>query len=72
MYQSEQDLEQKLIEKLKRQGYTYVEIQDYDALVDNFKTQIENFFISYPISLNILLAFIFLFLFSIYTFTLPK
>ena len=43
MYQSENELELKLIEKLERQGYSHIEINDYDALVDNFKIQIEKF-----------------------------
>ena len=42
-YQSEAELEDKLIKKLESQGYKYVKIEDYDALVDNFKVQIEKF-----------------------------
>ena len=38
-YQSEAALEQQFIEQLNKQGYTSVSIPDYDALVENFKTQ---------------------------------
>ena len=42
-YQSEAQLEQQLIEQLQNQNYSQVCIPDYDALVDNFKVQFENF-----------------------------
>lgn len=42
-YQSEAELENKLIKKLERQGYEYIKIEDYDGLVDNFRNQIEKF-----------------------------
>ena len=38
-YQSEAELEQQLIEQLKGQDYSVVNIPDYTALVDNFKVQ---------------------------------
>ncbi len=42
-YQSEAELEQQLIEQLKGQDYSVVNIPDYTALVDNFKVQFERF-----------------------------
>ena len=42
-YQSEAALEQQFIEQLNKQEYSTVEIPDYDALVENFKTQFEAF-----------------------------
>lgn len=42
-YQSEAALEQQFIEQLNKQGYTSVSIPDYDALVENFKTQFAAF-----------------------------
>ena len=42
-YQSEAALEQQFIDQLNKQGYTSVSIPDYDALVENFKTQFETF-----------------------------
>lgn len=42
-YQSEAELEQQLIEQLKGQDYSVLNIPDYTALVDNFKVQFERF-----------------------------
>ena len=42
-YQSEAQLEEKLIEKLKTQNYARVAIKDYDELVSNFRVQINEF-----------------------------
>lgn len=42
-YQSEAQLEEKLIEKLETLNYQRVSIKDYDALVDNFRVQINEF-----------------------------
>ena len=42
-YQSEAELELQFIEQLRSQKYDAVEIPDYDALVENFKTQFEKF-----------------------------
>lgn len=42
-YQSEAQLEEKLIEKLETLGYTRVTISDYDALVSNFRIQVNAF-----------------------------
>ncbi len=42
-YQSEAQLEEQLIEQLRGQEYTVVEIPDYDSLVANFKKQFEKF-----------------------------
>lgn len=42
-YQSEAELEQQLIEQLKGQDYSVVNIPDYATLVDNFKVQFEKF-----------------------------
>lgn len=42
-YQSEAQLEEQLIEQLKKQNYERVIIEDYDALLDNFKIQFEKF-----------------------------
>ena len=41
-YQSEAQLEQQLIEQLTNQDYKQVTIEDYDALLENFKVQFEN------------------------------
>ena len=42
-YQSEAELEDKLIKKLVSQQYNFVKIPDYDALVDNFRVQVNKF-----------------------------
>lgn len=42
-YQSEAELEAKLIKKLENLGYQYIKINDYDELEKNFKVQIEKF-----------------------------
>lgn len=42
-YQSEAALEQQFMEQLNRQGYSTVDVPDYDALVVNFKAQFEAF-----------------------------
>lgn len=42
-YQSEAELESKLIEKLVSMDYPFVEIPDYDSLVENFRVQINKF-----------------------------
>lgn len=42
-YQSEAELEDNLIKKLGTQKYPYVKIEDYDALVVNFREQINKF-----------------------------
>ena len=42
-YQSEAQLEDKLIKKLETQQYERVSINDYDELVENFRTQINRF-----------------------------
>ena len=42
-YQSEAELEDNLIKKLGTQKYPYVKIEDYDALVENFREQINKF-----------------------------
>lgn len=42
-YQSEAQLEERLIEKLETQNYERVTIKDYDALVANFRVQINKF-----------------------------
>ena len=42
-YQSEAQLEEQLIEQLKNQNYAQVTIEDYDALLANFKVQFELF-----------------------------
>lgn len=42
-YQSEAQLEKNLIEQLVRQGYERVTIADYDALVANFRDQLNKF-----------------------------
>lgn len=42
-YQSEAQLEKNLIEQLVRQGYEQVTINDYDALVRNFRIQLNKF-----------------------------
>lgn len=36
-YQSEAELESKLIEKLVSMDYPFVEIPDYDSLIENFR-----------------------------------
>ncbi|KUK77750.1 MAG: type 1 restriction enzyme [candidate division WS6 bacterium 34_10] len=43
MHQSEQTLEQNLINQLKELGYTYVNIPDESVLLSNLKTQLEKF-----------------------------
>lgn len=40
-YQSEAQLEQQLIEQLKEENYSVVNIRDYDALLSNFRIQFE-------------------------------
>ena len=40
-YQSEADLEKKLISDLKAQGYEYINIQDEIALINNIRVQQE-------------------------------
>lgn len=42
-YQSEAQLEENLIKKLESMNYPYVKIENYDALVDNFRVQINKF-----------------------------
>lgn len=42
-YQSEAELEERLIAKLETQGYERVKLPDYDALVNNFRKQLERF-----------------------------
>lgn len=42
-YQSEAQLEDNLIKKLEAMSYPHIKIEDYDALVDNFKIQIQKF-----------------------------
>ena len=42
-YQSEAELENKLIEKLKTQGYERVLINDYSELENNFREQLNKF-----------------------------
>ena len=42
-YQSEAQLEEKLVQKLKTQGYQFVEIPDYEALLANFRDRINQF-----------------------------
>jgi type I restriction enzyme R subunit len=40
-YQSEQTLENNLIEQLKKSGYSYVTIKDEKEMLLNFKKQLE-------------------------------
>lgn len=42
-YQSEAELENQLIKQLTVQGYSEVVIADYDALLDNFRIQFNEF-----------------------------
>ena len=42
-YQSEAQLEEQLIKKLGTQQYMFKKIDDYEALEDNFREQIEKF-----------------------------
>ena len=42
-YQSEAELEERLMAKLETQGYEIVKLKDYDALVDNFRAQLNRF-----------------------------
>nr|WP_300826576.1 type I restriction endonuclease [uncultured Schaedlerella sp.] len=42
-YQSEAQLEEQLIKKLRTQQYIFKKIDDYEALEDNFREQIEKF-----------------------------
>lgn len=42
-YQSEAELENQLIKQLEEQDYPQVQINDYEALVDNFKVQFSKF-----------------------------
>ena len=39
-YQSEAELEERLINKLISQGYERIKLNDYDALVDNFRKEL--------------------------------
>lgn len=39
-YQSEAELEERLINKLTSQGYERIKLNDYDALVDNFRKKL--------------------------------
>ncbi|MEW9503207.1 type I restriction endonuclease subunit R [Jeotgalibacillus marinus] len=42
-YQTEAQLEKNMINQLTRQGYESVQLPDYDALVKNFRTQVNRF-----------------------------
>lgn len=42
-YQSEAQLERNMIDQLVRQGYEQVKLPDYDALLQNFRTQVNRF-----------------------------
>lgn len=42
-YQSEAQLEKNLVEQLVRQGYQPVTINDYDAIIENFRQQLNKF-----------------------------
>ena len=42
-YQSEAELEDRLMTKLEAQGYERIKIADYDALVENFRNQLNLF-----------------------------
>ncbi|MDX1805918.1 MAG: type I restriction endonuclease subunit R [Paenisporosarcina sp.] len=42
-YQSEAKLEKNMIQQLQKQGYELVKIEDYEALVANFRTQVNQF-----------------------------
>lgn len=42
-YQSEAQLERNMIDQLVRQGYEQVKLSDYDALLQNFRTQVNRF-----------------------------
>ena len=42
-YQSEAELEERLMAKLESQGYEIVKLKDYDALEDNFRKQLNHF-----------------------------
>ena len=39
-YQSEAELEKQLINKLSSQGYSYIKLEDYEALESNFRVQL--------------------------------
>ena len=39
-YQSEAELEKQLINKLSSQGYSYIKLEDYKALENNFRVQL--------------------------------
>ena len=41
-YQSEAELEKQLIAKLQTQGYTYVRLNEYKDLEDNYKQEQES------------------------------
>lgn len=41
-YQSEAELEKQLINKLSSQGYSYIKLEDYKALENNFRVQLNN------------------------------
>ena len=42
-YQSEAELEERLMTKLESQGYERIKIEDYEALVENFRKQLNIF-----------------------------
>lgn len=42
-YQSEAQLEKNMIEQLVHQGYKPITINNYDALIHNFRNQLNNF-----------------------------
>ena len=42
-YQSEAELEERLMTKLESQGYERIKIEDYEALVANFRKQLNIF-----------------------------
>ena len=42
-YQSEAELEERLMTKLESQGYERIKIEDYDTLVENFRKQLNSF-----------------------------
>ena len=39
-YQSEAELEERLMQKLESQGYERIKLADYDALVENFRKEL--------------------------------
>lgn len=42
-YQSEAELAERLMTKLESQGYERIKIEDYEALVENFRKQLNIF-----------------------------